>query len=180
MADYSNLVEVLVSIIGGGINLFIPLLILLLVGLFLFNFIQKKMQWKWLGSAIATVFVLWVALFIFIHFASILTAAGQTDLNLIPQEVRENPAFGETTDSAGGLLLQSVLQSILSAAIFTLICMPFIFLGLITFSLVEKKFTAVWARLALTTAIWSLILSALVYFFPWILAGLIYLAFFGL
>lgn len=180
MADYSNPIDVLISIIGGGVYFFIPLLVTLLVGLFVFNFIQKKTQWKWMGGAIATVFILWFAVFVFIHFTSILAAAGQTDLNLIPQEIRNDPSFAGTTDSVLGLLLQSIVQAILSAAIFALISMPFIFLGLVTFSLAEKRFTSIWARLAVTIGIWSLILAALVYFFPWILAGLIYLAFFGL
>lgn len=180
MADYSNVVDVIVSIIGGGIQLFIPLLIALLVGLFVFNFIQKRTQWKWLGSAIATVFVLWFVIFAFIQITSILAAAGQTDLNLIPEPIRNDPAFQESTDSVLGLILQGIFQSILVAAIFSLISMPFIFLGLVAFSFTEKHFRSVWARLGITVAAWSLILAALIFFFPWILAGLIYLAFFGL
>ncbi|QQR92211.1 MAG: hypothetical protein IPJ89_03550 [Candidatus Iainarchaeum archaeon] len=180
MADYSNPIDVLISIIGGGVYFFIPLLVALMVGLFVFNFIQKKTQWKWMGSAIATVFILWFVVFVFIHFTSILAAAGQTDYHLIPEPIRNDPSFAGTTDSVLGLLLQSIVQAILSSAIFTLISMPFIFLGLVTFSLTEKRFTSIWARLAVTIGVWSLILAALVYFFPWILAGLIYLGFFGL
>ena len=181
MVEFTGPIDFIASVVGATIPLFLPLLVITLIGLFLFNWFQKKFQWKWMGSSIAVVYILWFVFLVGIHAWNIYSATQQIDLSVIPPDIRANPLFQQTySEDAISLFVQAIFQSLITAGIFSLICMPFVFLGLVTFELIGKRVKSIWAKLILNTWGWCLVLVLLMLAFPWILTGLIYLAFFGI
>ena len=181
MVEYSGFTDLAFSVLGGTIPFFLPLLIATLIGLFAFNWVQKKFKWKWLGSSITTVYILWLVLFLFVHAWNIYSGLQQIDPSIIPDDIRADPLFSATYGvDPLPVLVQAIIQSIVTAGIFALLTMPFIFLGLVTFELIGKRTKSFWIKLIANTWVWCLILVVLFVGFPWILTGLIYLAFFGI
>jgi hypothetical protein len=173
-----SILEGLLAVIGSAIFWFIPLAVVIIIGLFIFNYIQRQRNWKWIGTSTATIFVMMFILLFGFNLSVIISANEQTNVEQIPLELRENPNYEETSPFA--LAGIAFVKSILGGVVLTVLLMPFAFLGMATFESLKKRIKGVWPRIFITSFIWAAVGSLLLLWFPWILAGLIYLVFFAL
>ncbi|MDP2666496.1 MAG: hypothetical protein Q8P05_03280 [Candidatus Diapherotrites archaeon] len=169
------------SYLGGWIlALFIPLLMGVLVGILVFNAVQHRTGWKWVPAAGFTLLLLWTLLFFLVNTSNLLNGLQNTDLSVIPPDVQGDKVYQDSQPHPILFFFRALFQSILGAFVFTILSFPFVFLGMMSYEWLSKRTKNVWYRLIGVAGIWSLLLGALLTAFPWILVGVIYLAFFGL
>ncbi len=172
----SNLFSLLVS----GLLLFPWVAGATLIGLFIFNFLQKKLRWKWLGAAVLSVLVFCIIVLLALNLLNFWNGWQNTDLSLVPSDIREQAEFQNDQASPLIVFLQVVLQSFISGILFTIVLFPFVFLGWMLFEVLKKRFPGTWPRLIITAYVFSLLALVLVIVFPWIPVSLVYLAYFGI
>lgn len=173
---FVNIFGLLVS----AIQLFVPVLVCALILTFIFNFVQKKTGWKWIGAAALTLGVSFVAFFLLLHLSYLVGGIGQADLSQVPLEIRTNPTFAQSQVTPLALVLRIIPQSLITGIIFALLVLPFAFIGVSIFDALKKKIRGFWVRFGITTFIGCLLFILLIVAFPWIPVSLVYLAFFGI
>lgn len=169
-----------ISLLVNSIQLAIPLTIFVILALFLFNFIQKKYAWKWIGSALATMVVGFTLFFLLVHVVNLYSGLAATDTSIVPPEIRNTPEFQADQPNVIILLLSTVWKSILTGIIFSILTLPFAFAGVAVFDALKPRVKGVWMRIFATSLFASAVSIILLGAFPWILVSLIYLAFFGI
>ncbi len=169
-----------ISLLVSGIQLAIPLTLAVVLGLFLFNYIQKKYAWKWIGAALATMVVGFTLFFFLVHVVNLYSGLSATDTSLVPPDIRNTPEFQADQPNVIILLLSSAWKSILTGIIFSILTLPFAFAGVAVFDALKPRVKGVWVRIFATSFLASVVSIILLGVFPWILVSLIYLAFFGL
>lgn len=179
MDPISWLVVNIAGLIVGALQLFVPFLIVTLILMFIFNFVQKKTGWKWIGSAALTLLVSFTIFFFLLNLWFILNGAGQTDVSQIPYDIRDNPLFDQSQSSTLALVLRAIIPSVLAGIVFTLLLLPFAFIGVSIFDLLKKRFKGFWVRFGLTVFLGCILFIFLLAIFPWIPVSLVYLVFFG-
>lgn len=178
MVVLEDIISGFFAVLGSAVFWFIPLSIVTIVGLFFFNYIQKRKKWKWVGNSLVSLFALSFIFLLGFNLLIINSAVQNTDIEQIPIELRENPDYLETPWFVlAGLAL---VKSILGALFLCVFLFPFAFFGMTTFELLKKKVKGIWPRIILTCFIWAGVGSIILLWFPWVLAGVIYLLFFGL
>lgn len=173
---FVNVFDLLVS----AAQLFVPVLISALILTFIFNFVQKKTGWKWIGAASLTLGISFMTFFLLLHLSYLVGGIGQTDLSQVPLEIRTNSAFAQSQATPLELVLRIIPQSLITGIIFALLVLPFAFIGVSIFDALRKKIKGFWLRFGLTTFIGCLLFILLILAFPWIPVSLVYLAFFGI
>lgn len=172
---FANVFDLLVS----AAQLFIPVLISALILTFIFNLVQKKTGWKWIGSAALTLVVSFTLFFFLLHTSNILGGWSNLDASQVPAEIRTNPTYVGNEVSPLSLFLRIIPQSILTGIVFALLVLPFAFIGVSIFDALKKRMKGFWVRFGVTVFIGCLLFILLILAFPWIPVSLLYLAFFG-
>ncbi len=172
---FVNIFDLVVS----AAQLFVPVLACTLILMFIFNLIQKKTGWKWIGAAALTLVVSFILFFFLLHVSNILGGLSNLDVSQVPAEIRASPAYIANEVSPFSLLLRIIPQSILTGIVFALIVLPFAFIGVSIFDALKKRLKGFWIRMGVTVFIGCLLFILLLLAFPWIPVSLIYLAFFG-
>jgi hypothetical protein len=160
-------------------QLFIPVLVCALILTFIFNIIQKKTGWKWIGNAALTLIVSFTLFFLLLHASNILGGLSDLDATQIPPDIQNNPTFIQSNATPLSLLLKIIPQSILTGIVFALLVLPFAFIGVSIFDALKKRMKGFWVRFGITVFIGCLLFLLLILAFPWIPVSLLYLAFFG-
>lgn len=150
-----------------------------ILGLFLFNFFQKKFRWKWAGSALAALVAGFTLLFFLIHMSNLYHGFTSTDSTLIPPDVRNDPLFQADQPNIIFLAISALIQSIISGIIFSILILPFAFGGVALFDGLKTRVKGVWPRIILICFLASVVFILLLGAFTWLLVSLVYLAFFG-
>lgn len=169
-----------ISLLVNSIQLAIPLTIAVILGLFLFNYFQKKYAWKWIGAALATMMVGFTLFFFLVHAVNLLEGLSATDTSLVPPDIRNTPEFQADQPNVIILFISALWKSILTGIIFSILTLPFAFAGVAVFDSLKPRLKGVWSRIFATSFLASIVSILLLGAFPWILVSLIYLAFFGL
>lgn len=179
MVDVSELLRSGLDLVFVSVQLTFILTIGVVAALFLFNFFQKKFQWKWAGSTLLTGVVFFGAIFFLIHVSNMVAGLSASDTSLIPPDIRQDPAFAAGQPNVIILLASSLVQSLISGIIFSILLLPFAFGGVALFDTLKNRMVGVWPRVIVVCFLSSLAAVILLGAFPWILVSLIYLAFFG-
>lgn len=174
-----NGIRSLLDLIWTSIPLAIIFTCATIIGLFFFNFFQKKYGWKWTGAALTTMVVCFTLFFALVHFSNLYAGLTTSDPSLIPPEVRNNPEFQADQPNVLFLIFSILIQSALSGIIFSILILPFAFGGVALFDSLKTRMKGVWPRILLICFISSVLFILLLGVFPWILVSLVYLAFFG-
>ncbi|MFH0970714.1 MAG: hypothetical protein V1776_04625 [Candidatus Diapherotrites archaeon] len=169
----------LISLAWVSFQLFVPMLIITVILLFVFNQVQKKTRWKWIGSTILTLFLSFFLFLFVIHSLNIWNGLNATDDSTIPPDLRENPLFEQGRPTPITLEIQAFINSIIGGILLTLLILPFAFIGISIFDVLKKRFHGVWTRLVITVFLGAIGFILLLAFFPWIPVSLIYLVFYG-
>ncbi len=172
---FVNIFDLVVS----AAQLFVPVLICSLILLFIFNFVQKKTGWKWIGAAALTLVVSFTLFFFLLHFSNILGGLSNLDASQIPPAIREDPQYAQNESSVVSLVLRIIPQSVLTGIVFALLVLPFAFIGVSIFDGLKKRIKGFWLRFGITVFIGCILFLLLILAFPWIPVSLLYLAFFG-
>ncbi|MEK6970669.1 MAG: hypothetical protein AABW68_03150 [archaeon] len=179
MDPFTWIITNILGLLAGGAGLFIPVLACALLLTFLFNFVQKKTGWKWIGAATLTIAASFIAFFLILHLSFLLGGLSNTDISQIPPDIRDDPLYAQTVVSPIELGIRIIPQSILTGIIFSLLTLPFALFGVFLFDSLRKKIKGFWLRFAITTYAGCVLFILLIVFFPWLPVSLLYLAFFG-
>ena len=179
MAGINDVISAAGGLIITSIQLTIPILLLTVFFLFVFNFVQKRTGRKWIGACAITLFAVFLVFFLLVHTLNILNGVSQTDIEQIPPDVRADSAFQSAQANPFVLFFSSILKSILAGGIFALIILPFAFMGVSVFDVLQSRVKDIWPRIILTCWLFSIVLILLLAAFPWIPVSLVYLTFYG-
>ena len=158
----------------------IPILIITVILTFVFNIVQKKLKTKWIQAAVVTLFVSFFIFFLAVHTLNILNGASVTDPASIDADAVNNPDYMASQPSVLSLFINALIKSFIVGVIFSLLLLPFAFLGVSVFDFFQKKIPGIWSRLAIVCFLSAILLVVLLAAFPWIPVSLVYLAFYGI
>ncbi|HLC92705.1 MAG TPA: hypothetical protein VJH23_03285 [archaeon] len=166
----------LLDLLKGSIVIAIPLFILIVIGKWLRERIQAKTKWTWLFSALAATFALvWTGILL-LYFLPFLLALNESGIGEIPAMFA--PSAGDVLASyIFGLVKVSV-----SAAVVSLVLMPFELIGAFIFEWVMKKRRKAnkLVNLFIASYIASVISAAIVLFIiPEAVTGILFFIYFG-
>ncbi|MFH1256250.1 MAG: hypothetical protein V1494_03060 [Candidatus Diapherotrites archaeon] len=158
---------------GSFINS-IPLFIIVLFGMWLKEKLKRKYRLSWVKSVFAATFIICLALIAFANLQPWFFALGEQTAGTAP------PVISETILDSVFFAAATLVLFFLKALVVSLVLLPLEFVGAFVSEAIEKKFK--WhslARLYISVFVMTAIASALILFaFPWILTGIIYLVFF--
>jgi hypothetical protein len=161
-------------------QLFIPFFVGGVILTLLFNFVQKKTHWKWIGSTILTLFLAFTLFFLLIHSWNIWNGLTAFDPTQVPPPIQENPEYAQSQLNPFSWGGRAVIVSLIAGVLFTLVVLPFSFLAVSLFDALKKRFPGFWMRMGIVSYASAVFFILLIILFPWIPVSLVYLAFFGL
>lgn len=165
----------LLDLLKGTIVWSIPTFFLVLIITFVRRKVAEKYKLNWVKSAIASTFIVLFTLILILYFSPIVLSLGQETIGEIPAEGR--PALLEIL----GSLILFVLRLFLVAVVISLILLPFEFVAVYLFEKVSRTWRLnYYINLYIVSFLVTLIAAIILLFiFPWSLAGMLYLLFFG-
>ncbi len=179
-----NLLFSLIDLAKGSLIFSIPVYLIVLIGVFLRRFFEKKYKLNWFKSSLAATYLLMFALPFFLYISFPAASFGEVTIGEIPYTARP---IGELVFP----IILSFIRLLVVAAVLTLMLLPLEFVGVFIFDKQIKRLALIkskkWSKLNyfinlyISVFILSLFTAFVILFlFPWILPGVIYLIFFGL
>ena len=166
----------LLALLKGALAPAIIIFFLALIGKAVRGAIEKEMKWKWLGSTLATTFVICWCLLLLVYFYPIITASQEQGLGLLP-----SPIAPQLPDVALSYIY-GVLKVTLVAAVLCALLLPLELVGSYVHSTVEKRLGKLpsWLKLLASAYIVTLLASFIILFIvPQSVTGLLYLLYYG-
>ncbi len=162
------------DILRGSFALSIPLFLIAIAGSAAHKKISKRFKFSWFVSSLAVAFFFCFAFSLFAYYFPLFQAFSEENLGIEPPEMQDTPI------EMAGFALFSLLKVAIFAALITALAVPFAVLGgLVKDKLKEKKYNE---YLCLFAGVFSMSLLAsflLLFFFGWVLQGLVFLLYFS-
>jgi len=172
-----SMVEIINSFIDFGIlffQLFIWFIIGSFVGLKLKGFLQKKFNLSFVVSVIASMTIIFFIILFFLYFSNWYSA-------LLEENLGYRPDFA--TPSTIDIILFfvfSLIRVILLSVLFSLILLPFAFIGSVLMPIIKEKINNELASFVIANALlFALGLFIVLFLLPWIPLAMLYLIFFA-
>ena len=169
-----NIIFSIIDLLKGSINITIPLFFILLVAQFLRKKIEAETKKSWLITAFVTT--------VLISFILLLIAYNLPFLFLSTASAGEVPSmFASDFFVLAGVFLASVIKVFFVSIVFSLVLMPFEFMGVFFHSVICEKLAKYpnWLKLLVTSYVSTVFASAVILFLvPEAITGFLYFLYF--